>query len=75
MPASDCLFLDFVFSGIPVRIIEDLPDGLALGRLCEADHVVGGADLHKGEAGLQRFLLECWMTNYRSFFKEDFLQQ
>ena len=49
MPASDCLFL----FAIPVCIIEDLPDGLALGGLCEANHVVRGADLHEGEARLQ----------------------
>ena len=39
----------------PVRIVEDLPYGLALGRLREADHVVRRADLHKREPGLQIF--------------------
>ena len=41
---------------IPVCVVEDLLDGLALGRLGEADHVVGGADLHEGEARLQRYI-------------------
>ena len=36
---------------VPVRIVEYLPDLEALGRLGEADHVVGGADLDEGEPG------------------------
>ena len=39
----------------PVRIVEDLPYGFALGRLREPDHVVRRADLHKREPRLQIF--------------------
>ena len=39
----------------PVRIVEDLPYGFALGRLREPDHVVRRADLHKREPGLRIF--------------------
>ena len=39
----------------PVRIVEDLPNGFALGRLREPDHVVRRADLHKREPRLQIF--------------------
>ena len=39
----------------PVRIVEDLPNGFALGRLREPDHVVRRTDLHKREPRLQIF--------------------
>ena len=39
----------------PVRIVEDLPNGFALGRLREPDHVVRRADLYKREPRLQIF--------------------
>ena len=39
----------------PVRIVEDLPYGFALGRLREPDHVVRRTDLHKREPRLQIF--------------------
>ena len=56
--SSCCLFvfvinLSFLCCLLPVCIVKDLLDGLALGRLSEADHVVGRADLHEGEARLQ----------------------
>ena len=48
--AKPCCRCD-VLSTVPVRIVEYLPDLEALGRLGEADHVVGGADLDEGEPG------------------------
>ena len=48
--AKSCCRCD-VHSTVPVRIVEYLPDLEALGRLGEADHVVGGADLDEGEPG------------------------
>ena len=51
-----CLHHHLYMFLIPVRIVEDLLNGFALGRLREADHVVGGADLHEGEARLQRYI-------------------